>query len=129
MPKSTAAIIAELVPITERCIDHTAPRIMAYLASVRPLSGVSNVHADACYQRGRSAIERLAMSATDDSEPTLRLSATDCADILHFMDFSEPRHPRTWWQDPEDSPSHVVGFTMVLRAMESAMRRVAGRKR
>src|SRR5580700_11009502 len=85
--------------------EDTADRIRAYLASVCPLSGCdvsaarTYTGADDYYQRGRSLIERLALSARGTHDPTLQLTATQAADVLYFIHNSEPIAPRTWWVD------------------------------
>jgi hypothetical protein len=107
--------------------DDTDRRIRAYLASVRPLQGGS--YEDDNYHRGRSLVERLALSSSGDDEPILELSPIDCANILHFVHSSEPFEPRTWWKDPEHGPSHLVGFAFVLRAVEDSLRAVGSRRR
>lgn len=113
-------------PVTDRPDnDHTSRRLLAYLASVRPLVGSSD--SSRSYHRGRSVIEHMALSAVEDGDPTLPLTAIDCADVLHFVCGSEPFEPRTWWKDPEHGPSHVVGFIFVLRAIEGTLRDSASR--
>jgi hypothetical protein len=104
-------------------LDSTANRLRAYLASMRPL-GDSNADDDA-YQRGRSLIERMAISSCEDHAPSIRLTAGQCADVLHFIRTSEPIEPRTWWQDPKNAPSHVVGFMFVLWTMQDSLSRRA----
>ncbi len=94
--------------------EHTDRRIRAYLASVRPERG-SDLGANDEYERGRAAIERLALSAHDTGDPTLQLSETQGADVLYFVRCSEPLEERTWWQDPKSGPSHLVGWTFVAR--------------
>lgn len=101
--------------------DDTAPRIRAYLASMRPLLGGGAADSEE-YHRGRSLIERLALSARGEDAPILALSRSQCADVLHFIWRSEPIEPAGWWEDPEDAPSHVVGFDFVLQALESSLR-------
>jgi hypothetical protein len=103
-------------------LDATGNRIRAYLASVRPLGGVADLGTDEFYQRGRSLIERLALSAEDDALPSLRLTAAQCADVVRFIAMSEPIEPSTWWEDPEGAPSHIAGFTLLMNAVESSLR-------
>jgi hypothetical protein len=100
-------------------IDHTGRRILAYLASVEPLDAVANQPE---YLRGRSLIEHLALSARGDGEPTLKLSAEDCADVLRFVHCSTPIEPRTWWFDPKGAPSQIVGYDMVMGCVEMNLR-------
>jgi hypothetical protein len=90
---------------------------------MRPLRGVADVTESEEYQRGRSTIERLALSAVGEGSPSLRLTAAECADVLHFMHFSEPVKPKTWWEDPIDEPSHVVGYYMLLYTLDRSLRR------
>lgn len=107
--------------------DHTGRRLQAYLTSMRPLDG--NYDRNDSYHRGRSLIEHLALSAMGTDDPTLPLTAIDCADILHFVCGSEPLEPRTWWKDPKYGPSHLVGFSFVLRAVEVSLRSGAAYRR
>lgn len=102
--------------------DDTAPRIRSYLAHVRPLRGVAGVGGSEPYQRGRSLIERLALSAHSTDDPTMRLSPLQCADVVHFVRHSEPVTPRAWWSEPADAPSHLVGLCFVLDAVETSLR-------
>lgn len=107
--------------------DHTDRRIRAYLASVRPLRGSSDE--DDNYYRGRSLIERLALSAVDTGMPTLKLTVVDCANVLHFVHGSEPMEPWAWWKDPEHGPSHLCGFSLVIEAVEDSLRSGAAYRR
>jgi hypothetical protein len=100
--------------------EDTADRIRAYLASVRPLRGVE--FEDTPYQRGRSLIEQLALSADGTEQPTLRLSTLECADVVFFVAKSEPIQDRNWWLEPTDAPSHLVGLKFVLGAVEASLR-------
>jgi len=102
--------------------DKTADRIIAFLSSVRPLRGFS---VEDEFERGRALIERIAMSARDTDNPTVVLSVQHVADVLGFLAFVEPFEPCTWWQDPPNSPSHVAGFELLLRALESSLRNAA----
>jgi hypothetical protein len=102
--------------------DDTAPRLRAYLANVRPLRGIADLYGNERYQSGRSLIERMALSADGEGVPTLRLTTAQCADVLHFMHFSEPVNLSYWFQEPEDAPSHLAGQAFVLEAWEVAMR-------
>lgn len=119
-PAQTAA------PAENGYTDDTGPRIRAYLASVRPRRGVAGVGEEEEYQRGRSLIERVALSAHGDGSPTLRLTATQCADVVNFVRQSDPVTPRTWWSEPADAPSHLVGLCFVLDAVESSLRGKGG---
>jgi hypothetical protein len=122
LPKTTRATTR---PAEIGYTDDTAPRIRAYLASMRPLRGSEgDIHYEDSYQRGRSLIERLALSAHDTDSPTLRLSAEQCADVLHFIANSEPLEPATWWRDPKEAPSHVVGFMIIVNALKDSLRSV-----
>src|SRR5580700_667583 len=96
--------------------EDTRPRILAYLASMRPLRGLEGLP-DEYFDIGRELVERIADSAVGDAEPTIRLTPEQCAEILRFMGRLEPIEPRTWWENPKDAPSHVVGYQMVLRAI------------
>lgn len=113
--------------------ENTDARLRAYLASVQPVPDVEWSD-NRPYHRGRSLIERLALSAKGDDPPTLMLSASDCADVACFISRSFPIDPETWWNDPKDAPSQVVGFMFVLDAIENSLRevrnaRAASRKR
>ena len=85
--------------------EQTSARIYAYLASVRPLCGVADLEGGKAYQRGRSLVERMAMSAIDMGAPQIRLSPSHCADVLRFIADTEPLEPRDWWEDPEARPA------------------------
>jgi hypothetical protein len=100
-------------------MDQTGRRILAYLASVEPLDAGAVLPA---YHKGRSVIEHMALSARGASDPGLRLSVDDCANVLYFVQLSVPIEPRTWWEDPKGTPSQIVGFTMVVGAVEKALR-------
>lgn len=101
--------------------DDTAPRILAYLISMKPLEGCTLDGKDG-HHRGRSLIERLAMSASGEDSPKMRLTPAQCVDVLQFMMFSEPVAPDSWWTDPKDAPSHVVGYYFVLGALKDGVR-------
>lgn len=101
-------------------LDETSRRLMAYLASMGPLRGC--VHDEPHYQMGRAAIERMAMMAMGTDYPPATLTAAQCADVLHFIRMSEPLQPLGWWDDPEDAPSHLVGFVIVLCVLEKSLR-------
>jgi hypothetical protein len=75
------------------------------------------------YQSGRSLIERPAISARGTDAPTLPLTAPQYADVVHFVQYSEPLEPSTWWSDPKRGPSHWVGFLFVLGAVEESLRK------
>jgi hypothetical protein len=120
--RSTKRVRSALGPVDDDCdpMDQTGRRILAYLASVMPRDGGA-VLPD--YHKGRSVIEHMALSARGDGDPTLKLSATDCANVLYFVQCSAPIEPRTWWDDPKDSPSQVVGFCTVLGVLNDNLRR------
>lgn len=99
--------------------SQTLRRILAYLASVRPLVGTDGP--DDADWRGRSIIERMAFSSEGDDPPEIELSADECADVLWFMHSVEPFEPQTWWQDPESGPSPVAGFHIVLRTLAECL--------
>jgi hypothetical protein len=63
----------------------------------------------------------MALSSTADEMPEVRLSVAECADVLRFMSSVEPFEPRTWWQDPADAPSHLVGFHIVLQTLADSL--------
>jgi hypothetical protein len=103
-------------------LDGTVGAMFAYVASMRPLRGVADVEGRVEYQRGRSLIQRLGISATGDGMPTLALSPRDCADILYFMHYSEPVESERWWEDPAQGPSHVLGMNIALQVIEKSLR-------
>lgn len=102
--------------------EDTASRLRAYLASMRPMRGIADVYDQDEYQRGRSLIEHVALSARGDEHPSLKLSSSECADVLHFMHFSEPVRPNRWWDDPPNGPSHLVGFYLLLQTLDRSLR-------
>lgn len=104
--------------------DASADRLRAYLASMRPRVGVAILSddIDKDLEHGRALVESLAQSARDTEPPALALSARDCADVLAFMASVDPIEPRTWWRDPENAPSHVCGFLILLDALERSLR-------
>lgn len=102
--------------------EDTADRIRAYLASMRPLRG-ADLSDEEGFQRGRGVIERLALSAWGTDAPAMVLSVRQCADVVRFLRGVEPIDPVDWWQDPDDRPSHVVGFAFILEAIEECLRR------
>jgi hypothetical protein len=69
----------------------------------------------------------MAMSVSGDDLPSLRMSAEQVADVLHFIRDSEPLKPRGWWAEPEKGPSHIAGFVFVLDAVERNLRSWAGK--
>jgi hypothetical protein len=118
--QKTARAAAPRARIDSGYSDETSPRIRAYLASVRPRRG-SNF-SEEC-ESGRDLIYRLALSASGEDSPTLKLSPRDCADVLAFISVTEPVEPRTWWTaNPQDAPHHVCGYMEVLHALEDALR-------
>jgi hypothetical protein len=56
----------------------------------------------------------------------LRLTPAQCADVVHFVRYSEPLESSNWWEDPEHAPSHWVGFVFVLKAVEESLRAKGG---
>lgn len=101
--------------------DDTGPRIRAYLASMRPLRGVADITGMDAYQRGRSLIERMALLAVGTDLPRMKLTTAQCADVLAFLQYSEPVEPRTWWEDPKDAPSHLVGHYLIIDTLATAL--------
>jgi hypothetical protein len=111
---------------TPKCpdTDGTAYRILAFLASVQRLSGGGSSDAD--FERGRSIIERMAISAEGQDDPEIQLALDHCADVLQFLSFIEPLEPESWWQDPAEGPSHLVGFQFVLRTLRANLQPAEG---
>jgi hypothetical protein len=106
--------------------DDTAPRIRAYLARVERWDA-DVVGDSATYRRGRALIERMAANAKGERWPTLQLSVEQCADVLHFIDYSQPISPADWWTESDDAPSHLVGLHIILQTIEGSLRG-AGRR-
>jgi hypothetical protein len=100
--------------------DGTTHRIIAFLASVQPISGAGQGR-DAGFHRGRSIIERMAMSADGAGIPDITLAPDHCADVLEFLANIEPLEPESWWQDPSEGPSHLVGFQFVLQVLSASL--------
>jgi hypothetical protein len=124
----TKSAVAQIEPATAANDhpDRTDNRLRAYIASMRPLRGCCwREEIEEIHQRGRVLIERLAISARGDGDPEFLLKADECADVLRYMASLEPLDPRAWWRDPSDGPSHVVGFNLLLRALERSLREIA----
>ena len=103
--------------------DRTDNQIRAFLASMRPMRDVDFIEPiEEANQRGRSLIERLALSAEGSGDPQLRLTAEQMADVLSFVTCSEPVDLEGWWKDTYDGPSHVCGYQAVLRIIEKTLR-------
>ncbi|MGO9592984.1 MAG: hypothetical protein ACLQFF_12565 [Steroidobacteraceae bacterium] len=103
--------------------DNTADAVRAYLASLQPVDGC-DLTDDKSYWNGRVLIERIALSAKGEDVPTLRLSVSECADVLRFIHCSQPVRRSAWWRDPPGKPSHLIGFIMVLQVLENSLRAV-----
>jgi hypothetical protein len=102
----------------------TSDRLRAYLLSVRQLRGTVFIpEIDERIYRGRSLIERLALSAEDEGMPDLELTSTDIADVLCFISCVEPVSRETWWTEPSDAPCHITGHMLLLQALEASLRR------
>jgi hypothetical protein len=106
--------------------DRTADAVRAYLASMRPLKGC-DFFDDKSYWTGRMLIERIALSAKGEDAPQLKLSVRECADVLRFIHSPAPVKRWNWWRDPPVAPSHLVGFVMVLQAIEDSLRAAGAR--
>jgi hypothetical protein len=102
------------------------PRILAYLASVRPLEGI-DLRADLQKQfdRGQALVRRMAFSAEDTDHPRMLLTLSECADVVAFLEGVEPIEPREFFSDPKGAPSHQVGYYLVLSNLGSELRRHA----
>jgi hypothetical protein len=64
----------------------------------------------------------MALSARGTDSPPARLSKEQCADVLLLLQVMEPVDAARWWDDPDDSPSHVCGFLAVLETLERSLR-------
>jgi hypothetical protein len=104
---------------------NTADRIRAYLASMRPLeAGEWREDIEAGIQRGHSLIERLALSAKGEDQPTMKLSPAQCADVLTYMSCVEPIDGASWWDSDLDIVSHICGYNAILDAMSDSLREI-----
>jgi hypothetical protein len=125
MIKKTTAAPAATNPIDDtHPTDRTDLRIRAYLDSIVPIDDPEDgdLHSD-----GLRILERLACSADGAEEPSLQLSLADCQAVLYLMQTSQPRNPSTAFIDPEDDPSHVVGYYKVLNALADGIQRARER--
>ena len=103
--------------------DRTDNRIRAYIASIKPRKGVCHPDdVEAAQARGRGLIERLALSAEGDDMPQLRLRVSQVADVLAFITSVQPIEAKSWWRDDPDGPSHLVGYHLLLGALEDSLR-------
>jgi hypothetical protein len=120
--KHTAPAGAHSVEPNER----SDARIHAFVASMRPLRGcVFGDDIQEANRRGRTIIERLALSAKGGAIPRLLLSCAEVADVLSFIHCSEPVEPATWWRDIDAEVSHTCGYTITLEALEKSLRAIA----
>jgi hypothetical protein len=101
--------------------EETTTEIRAYLARVCPLRDCAELDDGEEYRRGRSLIERLAISAEGKVAPTVRLSPSQCADVIFVGRNSEPADPRSWFTEPDDEPSHLLGLCVILGATERSL--------
>lgn len=101
-------------------IEYTGARIYAYLNALQPLSGCCMSEG---YQRGNELIAILAETSEGYDPPKRKLSTDECADVIAFMHWSEPRSRATFYEDPDDQPSIECGLHLVLIAVEEALRR------
>jgi hypothetical protein len=109
--------------------DHTGNRIRAYLASMQTNPETEfNSEVTTVINRGRSLMERMAISCPadpDDDRPTLKLTPADCVHILTYMSCCVPIDGQDWWDDHPKSGSdisHVCGYMAVLDAMAESLR-------
>lgn len=103
--------------------DDTDERLYAYLASIRPIRGV--IYLDdlvEVHQRGRALIERMAQNSEDTEPSKLRLTASECADVLRMISDYEPIKPETWWTEEPGTTSHVIGFMDVMECLAASLR-------
>jgi hypothetical protein len=103
----------------DEALEYTHARIYAYLHALQPLSGCCMSEG---YQRGRELIAILAETSEGYDPPKRKLSLDECAEVLAFMHWSEPRSRATFYKEPNDKPSIECGFHMVLSAVEDAIR-------
>jgi hypothetical protein len=74
--------------------------------------------------RGRSLIERIALSAEDEGMPDLELSSTEVANVLCFIAAAEPASRQTWWTEPRDTPCHITDHMLLLQTLEASLRQL-----
>jgi hypothetical protein len=101
--------------------NDAANRIRAYLTSMRPLPGEMRPDIEKQYYQGMGLIAQLSLSVGDDDMPSLRLSPSQCADVLTFMHHSNPIDLERGWTD-ENRVSHVCGWSIVLASMADGLR-------
>jgi hypothetical protein len=65
------------------------------------------------YRAGREAIELLAHSSPGTSAPQVSLPLHRCADIVHFLSWSQPREKVNWWSE---------GLGFIFGAIEGSIR-------
>jgi hypothetical protein len=101
----------------------TADRVRAYLAHVEPRDAAAD---SSGYRDGMLLIERIAASANGEDSPALKLTANQCADVLEFINYSDPISRKDWWNDTGVT-SHLVGLDIVLCTVTENLR--ASRRR
>jgi hypothetical protein len=107
-------------------IDHTMPRILAYLASVCAVEGeFCRAEDQNEFSRGHALVRRMAFSAAGMDVPCVRLTVEECADVVMFLSHVEPIEPREFFKEPDDVPSHLVGYYLVLANVRNELRRHA----
>jgi hypothetical protein len=104
--------------------DETAPRIRAFLASMRPTRGVMlNEASDESFHRGRAVIEKLAICSVGTELPAVIISLREVADVLFFLAAIGPVDLKSWWDEPIECTSAICGYHSVLNALEESIRR------
>lgn len=96
-------------------LERTDNRIRAFLAAVKPGGDPLDE-----WTRGRSVIERMANHSHGCGEPRLALTLEECADVLSFLEGSEPTDPKAFY-DGWAIPSPHIGMMFVLRAVRDRL--------
>lgn len=115
--------LASVAPTYDANCEYTRERIYAYLLAVRPFAGLSQENLPDGHERGRKVIQAIADSSFEDRRPTKRLTIEQCADVIEFIQHSEPRDPVAFHKDPRNAPSAQVGLLLVFNAVEASLRR------
>lgn len=108
--------------------DGDGERIRQFLARIAPANN-SFKYSEA-FDHGLNLIERLAASRMGRNVPygeEVPFTRNECIDVLYFLSVVMPIG-EDWEQDREkDAPSHIVGQSLVLCALEESLRAAGGR--